>query len=147
MDRGAAVMLTAVVGGAVALQAPINSGLGRSIGTFQSALVSFAIGTLLLLAIVSLTSDGLSPIRDTANVTWYYLIGGALGVAYVSTVLVTVRTLGAGGLVAATIAGQLAMSVVIDQLGILGVARQPITATKLAGVALLALGTYLVVRE
>jgi transporter family-2 protein len=147
VDRGAAVALTALVGGAVALQAPINSGLGRQIGTFQAALVSFTIGTLLLLAIVSLTKEGLTPIAETRHVAVQYLVGGALGVAYVSTVLVTVRTLGAGGLVAATIAGQLAASVVVDQLGILGVARQPITAAKLAGVALLAVGTYLIVRE
>jgi transporter family-2 protein len=62
-------------------------------------------------------------------------------------VLVTVRSLGAGGVVAATIAGQLAVSVVVDHLGILGVARQPVTAARIAGVALLAAGTYLVVRE
>jgi transporter family-2 protein len=62
-------------------------------------------------------------------------------------VLVTVGTLGAGGVVAATIAGQLAVSVVVDHLGILGVAKQPVTAARIAGVALLAAGTYLVVRE
>ena len=38
---------------------------------------------------------------------WYYLIGGLLGAAYVTTVLLTVRTLGAGGVTAATVAGQL----------------------------------------
>jgi uncharacterized membrane protein YdcZ (DUF606 family) len=39
------------------------------------------------------------------------------------------------------------MAVVIDQLGWLGVARHPVTATRLAGVALLAAGVYLVVRD
>ncbi len=61
--------------------------------------------------------------------------------------LVTVRTLGAGGVVAATIAGQLAVSVVVDHFGLIGVAKQPVTAAKVVGVALLGLGTYLVVRE
>ena len=51
MDRGLAVSLTAVVGGCIALQAPINSQLGRAVGTFQAAFVSFAIGTVLLVAI------------------------------------------------------------------------------------------------
>ena len=37
MDRGAAVALTAGVGGLIALQAPINSHLGKTIGTFQAA--------------------------------------------------------------------------------------------------------------
>ena len=50
-------------------------------------------------------------------------------------------------MVAATVAGQLAVGVAIDALGVLGVARQPVTAAKIAGIALLAAGTYLVVRE
>jgi hypothetical protein len=40
-----AVALTAVVGGMVALQGPINSQLGKTIGTFQAAFFSFATGT------------------------------------------------------------------------------------------------------
>ncbi len=55
MDRGFAVLIMAVVGGAIALQAPINAGLGKSTGSFAAATVSFAIGTLLLGAIVALS--------------------------------------------------------------------------------------------
>ena len=147
MDRGLAVVLTAIAGGLVALQAPINSGLGKSVGTFQAAFLSFALGTLVLGAIAVLAKGGLDHLGDARHVSWYYLTGGVLGAAYVTSVLVTVRTLGAGGVVAATIAGQLAVSVVVDQLGILGVAKQPITLARLAGIALLAAGTYLVVRD
>jgi transporter family-2 protein len=59
----------------------------------------------------------------------------------------TVGTLGAGPVVAATIAAQLSVSLVVDQFGWLGVERDPITASQLAGVALLALGVFLIVRE
>ena len=58
MDRGLAVVLTAVVGGLIALQAPINSTLGRAVGTWQAAAVSFGIGTLVLVAIVLLGAGG-----------------------------------------------------------------------------------------
>src|SRR5215207_10309801 len=136
-----------MVGGAVALQAPINSHLGKSVGTFQAAFLSFAIGTVALLAIAALASGGLGGVRHATNVPWYYLTGGLLGVAYVSTVLVTVRSLGAGGVTAATISGQLSMSLVVDQLGILGVEKQSITVPRVVGVLLLAAGTYLVVRD
>ena len=47
-DRGLAVVLTAAVGGLVALQAPINSALGQAVGTCQAAFLSFAIGTAAL---------------------------------------------------------------------------------------------------
>jgi bacterial/archaeal transporter family-2 protein len=147
MDRGGAVLLTAFTGGLVALQAPINSGLGKAIGTWQAAFVSFAIGTLALAIIASLAKGGLGEIAGARDVSLIYLTGGLLGAAYVTSILVTVRTLGAGGVVAATIAGQLAVSVVVDHFGLIGVAKQPITLARVAGVVLLGLGTYLVVRE
>lgn len=147
MDRGTAVMLTALAGGLVALQAPINSMLGRSMGTFQAVLVNFLIGTALLIAIVAFARGGLGQIREAGGVSWVYFTGGVLGVIYVSSVLVTVRTLGVGGITAATIAGQLAMAVVVDHFGWLGVERDPIDVTKIAGVGFLAAGVWLIVRE
>ena len=146
MDRGLAVVLTAAVGGLIGLQAPVNSLLGHRTGTITAAAVAFTIGTVALIAI-ALLSEGLGGVTAARSVPWYYLIGGLLGAAYVTCVLVTVRTLVAGGVTAATIAGQLTMSLVVDQLGILGVQERPITLGRAAGVALLAAGTFLVVRE
>jgi transporter family-2 protein len=147
VGRGLAVLLTAAVGGLIALQAPINSQLGKKVGTFQAAFFSFAIGTAVLLVIATLAKGGLGRIGEARHLAWYYLTGGVLGAAYVTSVLVTVRSLGAGGVVAATIAGQLTAAVVVDQLGILGVTKQPITALRVFGIALLAVGVWLVVRE
>src|SRR5215210_6127581 len=126
MDRGAAVIAMAGVGGLIALQPAINAGLGRETGNIAAAFVSFAIGTVLLAAIVVLSgkAGGLS---GALNVQWYYLLGGVLGAAYVFTALVTVTSIGAGGVAAATITGQLTASVVIDRLGILGLEETPIT--------------------
>ena len=62
------------------------------------------------------------------------------------TVLVTVSTIGAGAVAAATVTGQLTASVVIDRLGILGLEQQPLSAERLIGVALLLAGTFLCVR-
>lgn len=146
MDRSNAVILTALGGGLIALQAPINSVLGRSIGTFQAAFVSFAIGTVVLALIVAVASGGFGAIGEAREVSWYYLAGGILGAIYVTSVLVTVRTLGAGGVTAVTIAGQLTASVVVDKYGWLGVDKEPVTASKLAGLVLLCAGVALVVR-
>jgi transporter family-2 protein len=140
-----AVLLTAVVGGILALQAPINAGLGKATGQLSAALVSFVVGTLLLAVIVGLSGD-VGGLGSTFDVRWYYLIGGALGAAYVTVALIAVRSIGAGGVAAATITGQLIFAVVIDRLGILGLDRTPITAPRVAGVVLLLAGTYLVIR-
>jgi transporter family-2 protein len=61
--------------------------------------------------------------------------------------VVTVRELGAGGVTAAIIAGQLALSVVLDRAGVLGLEERAITWEKLLGIALLAAGTVLIVRD
>ena len=147
MDRGAAVVLTATAGGLIALQAPINSTLGRSVGTFQAAFLSFAIGTVALTIIAALAKGGLGQVTEVRGLAWYYLVGGLLGAVYVTTVLVTVRSLGAGGVTSATIAGQLSLSVAADHFGWLGVDRSPITGLKVAGIVLLAAGVFLVVRD
>jgi len=147
VSRELAVLLTATTGGLVALQAPINGVLGRTIGTWQAAFLSFALGTVALAVIAALAKGGWGQIADARGLSWYYLIGGLLGAAYVTSVLVTVRSLGAGGVVVATVAGQLAIGVVVDQFGWLGVEKQPVTAAKVAGIVLLAAGTYLVVRD
>jgi transporter family-2 protein len=60
---------------------------------------------------------------------------------------VTVRQLGAGGVAAAVIAGQLTSSVVLDRLGVLGLDERAVTWDKLLGIALLAAGTVLIVRD
>ena len=146
MDKGAAVLLTVVAGGLIALQAPINSTLGKAVGTFPASSISFAIGTLALVAIALLVGGGYARLGEVSNLSVVYLTGGVLGAIYVTTVLVTVRALGAGGATAATITGQLAMSVAIDRAGVLGLEQQPLSAQRLIGVALLAAGTYLVVR-
>ena len=80
------------------------------------------------------------------DVPWYYLLGGVLGAAYVTTALITVSTIGAGGVAAATITGQLIASVVIDKMGVLGLEETPITWERLVGVGLLLAGTFLIVR-
>jgi transporter family-2 protein len=145
VDRGLAVLLTAAVGGVLALQAPINAGLGRATGQLPAALVSFTVGTLLLAMIVGLSGD-LAGLGSTFQVRWYYLLGGALGAAYVTVALIAVRSIGAGGVAAATITGQLVAAVAIDRLGILGLERTPITVGRAVGVALLLAGTYMLIR-
>ena len=145
MDRGLAVILTACAGGLIALQAPINAGLGKATGSLPAALVSFLIGTVALGAIVVLSgkAGGLS---STFDVSWYYLLGGLLGAVYVANALVAVTAIGAGGVAAATVTGQLTASVAIDRLGLFGLDQVPLSPERVVGVALLLAGTVLVVR-
>jgi bacterial/archaeal transporter family-2 protein len=145
MDKGTAVLFTAGAGGLIALQAPINAGLAKATGDLPSALISFLVGTaaLLLIVVVSGKAGGISHATD---VRWYYMLGGLLGAIYVANALFAVGSIGAGGVAAATIAGQLTASVVADRLGILGLEQVALSPLRLLGVALLLVGTVLVVR-
>lgn len=142
-----AALLALVAGGLIALQAPINGELGEHIGSVPAATVNFTVGALILIGLTMVVGDGFGRLSGVGELPWYYTVGGGtLGVAYVVIAVVTVRTLGATGITAATLAGQLGASVALDKAGILGLAEREITAGRLAGIALLLAGTYLIVR-
>jgi transporter family-2 protein len=145
VDKGTAVLLTAAAGGMIALQAPINAGLGKATGELPAAMISFLVGTVALTLLVVLSGKA-GGLPDIADVRWYYLIGGLLGAVYVATALIAVSSIGAGGVAAATVAGQLTASVAADRLGVLGLEQVALSPQRLLGVALLLLGTFLVVR-
>jgi transporter family-2 protein len=147
VSRGLAVLLGAGAGCLVGMQAPINSRLGKSVGSIQAASFSFLVGTVALVLIAAIVHGGLGNLAHVGQAPWWAWVGGLLGAVYVTVALVAVRTLGASGLSAAVIAGQLGIAVVIDRFGLLGVARQPVNASRVVGLVLLGLGVALVVRK
>jgi transporter family-2 protein len=147
VSRSLAVFLGIGAGCLVGMQAPINSRLGKTIGTLPAASFSFIVGTAALVLITVIVQGGLSALGGVGRAPWWALVGGLLGAVYVATALVAVRTLGAAGLTAVVIFGQLGVSVVIDRFGLLGIARHPVGAQRVIGLVLLALGVALVVRR
>ena len=147
MSRGLAVLLGVGAGCLVGMQAPINSRLGKTVGSVQAATFSFLVGTALLLLIAAFVRGGLGSLGQVRQVPWWALVGGLLGAVYVTVALVAVRTLGVSSLTAIVISGQLAAAILIDRFGLLGIAKQPIDATRVLGFVLLVFGVVLVVRR
>jgi transporter family-2 protein len=147
VSRSLAVLAAVGAGCLVGMQAPINSRLGKSVGTAQAATLSFLVGTAALLVLASFWHGGLGNLSRVSHAPWWALAGGLFGAVYVSVALVAVRTLGASGLTAVVITGQLAISIVIDRFGLLGIARQHIGASRIVGLLLLVAGFLLVVRK
>lgn len=147
MSRALAVLLAAGAGVLVGTQAPVNSRLGKAVGTAQAASFSFLVGAIVLVVLAAFWNGGLGGLGNVTKAPWWALVGGLLGAVYVTVALVTVRTLGASGLTAAVIAGQLAIAVIIDRFGLLGVARQPVGVQRVLGLVLLIAGVLLVVRK
>jgi transporter family-2 protein len=148
MSKEVAILATMGAGGAVAAQAPINNVLSKHVGNFGAVSVNFMVGTVCVLFITFALAGGLHGEAGSEGPAWYYwILGGVAGVIIVTTTLITVRELGAGGVTAATIAGQLTLSVVLDRLGVFGLDERAITWQKLLGIALLTSGVFLIVRD
>jgi transporter family-2 protein len=147
MSRGLAVLLGAIAGLLVGMQAPVNARLGRSIGNVQAATFSFVAGTIALALIALLFYGGLGSLGNVGKAPWWALVGGLLGAVYVTVAILTVRTLGVSGLTAIVISGQLVAAVLIDRFGLFGIAKQPIGASRIIGLLLLVAGVLLVVRR
>jgi transporter family-2 protein len=147
MDRTVAVVVAAVVGGVVVTQGPLNSQLGRAVGGLEASVVALGISFTAVFA-ASLVTGGIGGLRNIGDAPWYAMIGGGLaGGLFVGSIVWTVRALGVGGLTAITIAAQLGLAIVIDHYGWLGVERSPVTVAKVAGVVLLGIGTWLVLKD
>ena len=141
-------MTTVAAGGFVAAQPAVNNVLSKKVGTLGAVSVNFLVGTILVLVITYVFAGGIRDIGGVESPAWYYwVVGGVGGVAVVLASLVGVRELGAGGVTVAVIAGQVTLSVVLDRLGVLGLEQRAITWDKLLGIALLAAGTVLVMRD
>jgi bacterial/archaeal transporter family-2 protein len=148
VSKEVAILATMVAGGAVAAQAPINNVLSKHVGNFGAVSVNFTVGTVCVLFITFAFAGGLHGEAGSESPAWHYwILGGVAGVIIVTTTLITVRELGAGGVTAATIAGQLTLSVVLDRLGVFGLDERAITWQKLLGIALLTSGLFLIVRD
>lgn len=128
------------------MQAPTNALLARGVGSsVNAALVSFAVGTLALLAVSLVLGDRPSGGAVRA-LPWYAWTGGLYGAIFVAMAAYAAPRLGVTFFLMVAIAGQLVMALLLDRTGAFGLARVDVSATRLAGVALVVAGCFLVRR-
>lgn len=139
------ILLMACGGVAIAVQPSINARLAQKVGSFESSMISFAVGTLVLLLVVLLSGRG--NLRGVADATWWELTGGLLGAFFVTLTIITVPRLGTAAVMAIIIAGQLTCGALLDQIGAFGLRQLPVTPARGIGIALLILGASLVIRR
>lgn len=147
--NAAALPIAAVLlaGALTTLQGPTNARLMTAVGSpVNAALVSFAVGTaaLLVLAAVMRVQPDLPATRALPAWTW---LGGLYGVVFVVATAWAVPRLGVATTITLMVAGQLLLSLLMDHFGALGVPRQPINLTRVAGVGLVLAGVLLVRRS
>lgn len=148
MNPAVALPISLVFAGGllIAIQAPTNAMLARAGGSpVLAALISFAVGTLALLAVwlASGARPGVEPFARLPHYAWY---GGLYGAFFVAVAAFAVPRIGVGSLITIGIAGQVVGALVLDHFGVLGLPRDTITLTKLLGAVLVVVGVVLVRR-
>lgn len=145
MNNMLLVLLMACGGLAVAIQPSINARLAQKVGSYESAFISFAIGTLALFVMVM--SAGRGNLRNVADTAWWELTGGFLGAYFVTMTIIAVPRLGTLAVMAIIIAGQLTTAALLDQYGAFGLRQIPLTPMRGVGILLLCIGAALVIRR
>jgi transporter family-2 protein len=141
-----AIAAALVSGAFAALQTPTNAMLSRAVNSpVNAALVSFAVGTAALF-VVALALGARPSVPAMRALPAYAWIGGLYGAFFVAAAAFAAPRIGLAFFIALLIAGQLGMALLLDHLGAFGLARQPISAVRLAGVALILAGVVLVRR-
>jgi transporter family-2 protein len=125
--------LTAGVG--LAFQAIINTKLSTGLGS--SLWASFAqvfVGLTFLLLCLAIAREPMPTFAGAGRLPWWVWTGGAIGAAYVLSVIVTTRPLGV----------TLMAALLIDHYGWLGVDTHRLSPMRVAGVVLLFVGVLLI---
>ena len=148
MDRTWLFLLMGLLAGAVApIQAGVNAQLRQFSGhAVWTALASFTIGTLTLLAYFLIARLPWPETASLGRAPWWAWLGGLLGAYYVLSAVVVAPRLGAAVLVALIIAGQLIVALGLDHFGLVGYPQHPVNLARVVGAIFLLIGVVLIQR-
>ena len=140
-------LLILLTGSGLTFQAAINSRLREYAGgAVLATLIQFTIGLILLLAL-AFGSNAFSGAARLKTAPLWVFLGGALGVAYVSSAMIAVPRIGSSMLLITAVTGQMLASLAIDHNGWFGVAPVPMSAKRVAGAVLLAAALWCLKRQ
>ena len=142
------VLVALVVGATVPVQSGSNVMLARYAGhSLYAAFTNTAVATLALaIALFALRVTPPSA-SSLAQAPWWSWMGGLYGASLVLSAIVLAPRLGATTYVAATIAGTMVASLVVDHYGLIGFPRQEVSGSRIVGVLLLGAGVLLIYRR
>jgi bacterial/archaeal transporter family-2 protein len=141
------ILMVFVAGAMIAIQAPTNAMLARAGGSpVLAALISFAVGTIALF-LVWLGSGNRPGSAAFAGLPSYAWFGGLYGAVYVAVAAFAAPRIGLAALITIGIAGQIAMALLLDHIGALGLPREPVNLGRIAGAVLVIAGVILVRRS
>jgi transporter family-2 protein len=142
-------LLAALSGLMIALQARANGELSHRLNNgLEAALVSFGSGLIIIAVIAVLNpsiKEGISNLRTAVankEIARWKLLAGALGGSFVAIQTHIVPLIGVAIYSVASIAGQTAMSLVVDRIGLTGGGKKLISKRRVAAAVLTVLAVF-----
>lgn len=144
MDKVIWIIMVAIAGALLPVQAGLNTKMGKEIASpVWASLISFVVGAIALLIYVAITKNSfqLSGFKTVPAYTW---IAGALGAFYVTVVVLAFPKLGPALTFGLVVAGQLLISLFLDHFNILVHQQHSINIYRIIGMLLIVGGVVLI---
>lgn len=139
------LIIVAVIGGiAVTLQAQFMGVMDKTLGTVESIFITYGSGGLLI-GLAMLFQRG-GNLAAWPSVPWYALSAGVVGLVIVGTIGYSTARLGVVAAFTIIVATQFIVGAILDHFGLLGADLRPLNLSRLAGMAVLLFGVWLIVR-
>ena len=136
------VLLAVLAGLAVAFQINFNAGAQRIMGPFALVAISGFTTGLVGLSVAFLFSR---PELNARSIS-YSVASGALGAVIVGSIAVAATQGGVARALSLVVGAQLIFSLILDRLGLFGTEASDMSILKITGVALILIGSILVIR-
>jgi bacterial/archaeal transporter family-2 protein len=133
-------VLSAFAGISFVFQQAVNSQLRTEITSpWWAGFISYLGGTLIMFVVATALHEPLH-IGALGKAPWLSWTGGVFGAIYIAISILMLPRLGATTTVALIVLGQMMGSLAFDHFGLLGVAQQSVTITRVVGIALIVVG-------
>ncbi|MEO6188361.1 MAG: DMT family transporter [Ginsengibacter sp.] len=143
MEKITWIVMAFIAGTFLPVQAGMNSKLAKTGGNpIYASTISFVVGLSGLIIYILLTSQDISwkGLKDAPGWAW---VGGILGAFYLTIIILAFPKIGPGLTFGLVVAGQLLISMVMEQFQIMGTLHQPISLGRIAGMLLIIVGVVM----
>ncbi|ARK32556.1 DMT family transporter [Halalkalibacter krulwichiae] len=140
--RYIAYLLAIVAGASLSFEGAIYGELGKTVGKLETSFYNFFVGSIILGLLWLFFGKG--KLSYTVEAPKWTLLGGFLGVIYLTAIVISVPYVGVGISMVSVIIGQLVMSMVIEHYGWLGSKKSGINKEKILAVISMIIALVLV---
>lgn len=125
----------------MSLQGVFNTRLSDKIGSWETNTIVQASGLVLTLIVLFFFGNG--NFKEIKSANKLYLLGGALGVVIIFTVMVSIKSLGTTVGIGTILVAQLLAAALIDAFGLFGSEKVPLSLHEILGIVIMIAGIVL----